>query len=85
MMLAMSEITSLPYRMHFTALRTFDVHAGIGGAIAIFWEPVQRRLGKQHPRQAQPIYPAAATPRPEANRSAATEVGHPVEGDASDG
>lgn len=85
MMLAMSEITSLPYRMHFTALRTFDVHAGIGGAIAIFWEPAQRRLGKQRPRQEQRICPAAAAPRPDANRAAATEAGHPVESDASDG
>lgn len=60
MMPAMSEIISFPCRMHFTALRTFDIRGGIGGVVAILWRPVNHTQANHGQRQERGGHPAVS-------------------------
>ncbi|GEM_PF-1482018 len=75
---AMPEIITFPQRMRFQAIRSFDVHTGAGGVVAVLWAPLHSEYKKGNHRQEGQSHPALADLLPHSEKTVASVSAHPA-------
>lgn len=73
---AMPEIITFPQRMRFQAIRSFDVHTGAGGVVAVLWAPLHSEYKANHRQEGQ-NHPALADLLPHSEKTVASLSTHP--------
>lgn len=81
----MPEIISFPRRMRFEAIRSFDVHSGTGGVVAVLWAPMHSERQKENHRQKHHNHPALAELLPNEAQTVVLVPASPTEAGYGDG
>lgn len=74
----MPEIITFPQRMRFQAIRSFDVHTGVGGVVAVLWAPLCYEYKKGNHHQERQNHPALADLLPESEKTVPSVSAHPA-------
>ncbi|MBA0254446.1 hypothetical protein D7T50_03840 [Stenotrophomonas maltophilia] len=74
----MPEIITFPQRMRFQAIRSFDVHTGVGGVVAVLWAPLCSEYKKSNHHQERQNHPALADLLPDSEKTVPSVSAHPA-------